>query len=628
SDAEKINKQLQHQIHELQVKNEEGLRTLNDYDATKKKLALENADLLRQLEEAEAQLGSLSKLKLSLSNHLDDTKKVAEEECRLRATLLGKYRNLEHDIDGLREQLDEENEIKTDMQRMLSKASAEVLMWRSKYESEGVARAEELEAARIKLSCRLEEAEAQIEQLNVKNLNLEKNKQRTLAEFEEMQIAVERGQTLAYAAEKKQKNFEKIIGEWKLKVDDLAAELDASQKEHRNLSTENFHLNAVYEEKLEQFESIRRENKGLSDEIRSLSDQVAEGGRNLHESEKLAKRYEAEKEELQAALEEAETALEQEENKVLRNQLELDQVRQEIDRRIQEKEEEFDNTRKCHQRAMDSMQASLEAEAKAKTEALHMKKKLETDIHELEAALDHSNKTNADMQKFVKKTQGEYKELQTRYDEERRLASEYREQLSVSERRANSLQGELEEARTLLEQSDRGRRNAESELSDANTIATKLSSENSLLSASKRKLEGEHQTLQADLDEMLSESRNSEDKAKKAMIDAARLLRNSRFVLKRVRGTPEDRRRLPSLRWKIVFVNWKDNWTKRHHSEAQQNLRKCERRMKELSFQSDEDRKNHEKMQDLVDKLQQKVRTYKRQIEEAEEIAALNLAKY
>jgi myosin heavy chain 6/7 len=54
---------------------------------------------------------------------------------------------------------------------------------------------------------------------------------------------------------------------------------------------------------------------------------------------------EVEKEELQAALEEAEAALEQEENKVLRAQLELGQVRQEIDRKIQEKEEEFDNTR-------------------------------------------------------------------------------------------------------------------------------------------------------------------------------------------------------------------------------------------------------------------------------------------
>lgn len=47
-----------------------------------------------------------------------------------------------------------------------------------------------------------------------------------------------------------------------------------------------------------------------------------------------------------------------------------------------------------------------------------------------------------------------------------------------------------------------------------------------------------------------------------------------------------------------------------------------------MCSKADEDRKNHERMQDVVDKLQQKIKTYKRQIEEAEEIAALNLAKF
>merc|ERR1712083_559043 len=65
----------------------------------------------------------------------------------------------------------------------------------------------------------------------------------------------------------------------------------------------------------------------------------------------------------------------------------------------------------------------------------------------------------------------------------------------------------------------------------------------------------------------------------------------------------------------------------RKHSDAQKSLRKAERRINELTFQGEEDKKNHERMQDLVDKLQLKVKTYKRQIEEAEEIAALNLAK-
>ena len=66
----------------------------------------------------------------------------------------------------------------------------------------------------------------------------------------------------------------------------------------------------------------------------------------------------------------------------------------------------------------------------------------------------------------------------------------------------------------------------------------------------------------------------------------------------------------------------------RRYGDAQKNLRKSERRIKELTYSSDEDRKNHERMQALIDQLQGKIKSYKKQIEEAEEIAALNLAKF
>merc|ERR1719228_1648505 len=121
-----------------------------------------------------------------------------------------------------------------------------------------------------------------------------------------MQVECERASTMAASAEKKQKNFDKIVCEWKMKVDDLAAEYDASQKECRNYSTEVFRVKAAYEENLEQIDSVRRENNNLADEIKDLMDQIGEGGRSLHETEKSRKRLEMEKEELQAALEEAE----------------------------------------------------------------------------------------------------------------------------------------------------------------------------------------------------------------------------------------------------------------------------------------------------------------------------------
>ena len=63
-------------------------------------------------------------------------------------------------------------------------------------------------------------------------------------------------------------------------------------------------------------------------------------------------------------------------------------------------------------------------------------------------------------------------------------------------------------------------------------------------------------------------------------------------------------------------------------AETQKAYQKSERKIKELQFQNDEDQKNQEKMGELATKLQEKIRTYKKQIEEAEEIAALNLAKF
>merc|ERR1719443_2132933 len=111
---------------------------------------------------------------------------------------------------------------------------------------------------------------------------------------------------------------------------------------------------------------------------------------------------EAEKMELESALSEAEGALEQEENKVLRCQLELTQVRQEIERRMAEKDEEFAITKKNMNEAIENIQSAVEIEAKAKAEALRMKKKLETDVLDLESNLERANTANADTQRSIK----------------------------------------------------------------------------------------------------------------------------------------------------------------------------------------------------------------------------------
>merc|ERR1712027_206046 len=209
-------------------------------------------------------------------------------------------------------------------------------------------------------------------------------------------------------------HFDRIVNEWKKKVDSMSMDLDVSQRDCRNASSELFRVKSAYEESVLQLDEVRKENKVLSNEIKDIMDQISEGGRSIHEIDKICRRLEAEKMELESALSEAEGALEQEENKVLRCQLELTQVRQEIDRRMAEKDEEFAVTKKNMNKGIENMQSAVETESKAKAEALRMKKKLETDVLDLESNLERANASNADTQRTIKNYQLSLREAQSK----------------------------------------------------------------------------------------------------------------------------------------------------------------------------------------------------------------------
>merc|ERR1712029_30221 len=554
----------------------------------------------------------------------------------------------------MRERIEEESEQKAEILKQLSKAQAEIQLWRSRYETEGLGRIDELEGNKAKLQMRLQGAEETIDSLHNKVASTEKTKHRLDTELEDLQLEFERINAAAIVAEKRAENFDKVVGEWKIKVGDLSNELEASQRECRNYNSEVFRLRAGWEEINEQLDTVKRENKNLAEEIKDLLDQLGEGGRSIHELDKQRRRLEVEKEELQAALEEAEATLEQEENKVMRAQLELSQIRQEIDRRIQEKEEEFDNTRKNHQRAMDSLQASLEGENKAKTEALRVKKKLETDINELEIALDHANKANAEAHKSVKRFQGQLRDVEVLFEAESRQTAELAEKSGLADRRGAALLAELEESNALLDSASRGKKQADAELVAARGSVNDMTAINGKAAADKRKLESAVHTLHAEIDDALAQAKGSEEKAKRAMVDAARLadelraeqdhtaaLGKGKAALTATMGELElnlgaanevaakgGRSAMAKLENRIHELEIELGAISAKTGETMKAFHRAERHVKELSFQGEQYKKNQDSMSDLAGKLQAKIKTYKNQIAEAEEIAALNLAKF
>merc|ERR1719187_830396 len=438
----------------------------------------------------------------------------------------------------------------------------------------------------------------------------------------------ERAHAAAIITEKRAKNFDKVLGEWQSKAADVSAEVAASQDEGRNYNSELFRLKAAQVEALEQLDIVKRENKNLADEIKDLLDQLGDGGRSIHDLDKQRRRLEQEKEELQAALEEAEGTLEQ--------------------------EEEFNNTRKNHARAMDSLTASLEAEQRAKGEALRVKKKLEGDINELEIGLDHANKANSEGLKSFKRYQAQLRDTIQAFEDEARARAQIMEQVGISERKAAALSGEAEESRALIDSADRAKRQIEAEIGDARAAVNEIQSINARDMSGKRALEGSIHTLQAEIDAMLGAAKGAEEKSKKAMVDAARLadelraeqdhatsMASAKNALNNQFGDLEARladaeaaaakggkAAMAKMETKVKELEAELADTQARTGEASKAYQRSERKVKELQFAQEEDKKNQDRMSELANKLQQKIKTYKSQIEDAEEIAALNLAKF
>merc|ERR1711902_202393 len=334
AELDKQGKLLQAAIVDSNTRLDEMARALNEAESAKKRLQVENQDLNRQIEELENAIANMNKAKISVTTQLEDTKALADAEAKDRAALLTKYKMMSTDLENLREKLENEAMRKSDALKALSKSQAEIQLWKSRYETEGMGRIEELESARAKLQAKIVENEELVDVLQAKVANAEKSKGRLGSDLDDISMEYERVHAAALITEKRAKNFDKVLGEWLSKANDVQAEVAASQDEGRNYSSELFRLKAAQDEATEQLDIVKRETK-------NLLDQLGEGGRSIHDLDKQRRRLEQEKEELQAALEEAEATLEMEENKVLRAQLELGQVKQDIDRRVAEKEDEF-----------------------------------------------------------------------------------------------------------------------------------------------------------------------------------------------------------------------------------------------------------------------------------------------
>jgi len=651
---EKQNRNLEDTINEYKTKLEDATVTLQELNNDRAKNDNEIAELRRMIEEKETINAQLIRNKNSMGQTNEELKRQLDEEVKAKNSLAHQLQSSRHDTEMLKEQLEEEQEAKQEVTRTLTKSNNEVVQWRTKYEVDAIQRTEELEEAKKKLVGRLQDAEEQVEAAQGRCGSLEKTKGRLQGEVQDLSADLERSNSAAAQLDKKQRNFDKLLAEAKQKQEEAQVELELAQKEARDASTELFKLKNAAEESIEQLESVRRENKNLKEEATDLVGQIAETGKTLHTLEKSKRECDQERSDLQQSLEEAEAAVESEEAKTLRVTVELQQTKQEVDRRLAEKDEEVDNSRRNAARSLEQIQASLDNEIRQRAEAVRSRKKMESDLNDLEVSLQTSRRQAEEAQKQTKTLTNALKELTTKLDDTQRSIEDTREQGAVADKRVGLMTTEIEELRGALEQGERCRKQAENDLMEANERSNMLHTQNTAFINQKRKIENELTNVRNEVEEAISEARSAEEAAKKALTTAAllaedlkkeqdqaqhleRMKKNQENSVKDLQIRLEEaeqvalkggRKAQQKLESKIRELEGALEEEQRRGSENTKIARKLERKYKEVTYAVAEDKKNLQKLQDLSEKLNSKAKSYKKASEEATENANAAMSKF
>merc|ERR1711881_584573 len=232
--------------------------------------------------------------------------------------------------------------------------------------------------------------------------------------------------------------------------------------------------------------------------------------------------------------------------------------------------------------------------------------------------------------KSIKRYQTQLRGTIQAFEDEARSKAQITEQVGISERKAAALSGEVEESKALLDGANRSIRQLQNDIADSRSAVNNMQTINGRDMTSKRQLESSIHTLQAEVDGMLVAAKNAEEKAKKAMVDAARLadelraeqehvtsMSSAKNSLSNQLGEMEGRladaesaamkggkAAMAKLEMKIRELEAELASTQARSGEASKAFQRAERKAKELAFAQGEDRKNQDRMSELAGKLQ------------------------
>merc|ERR1711881_501331 len=390
------------------------------------------------------------------------------------------------------------------------------------------------------------------------------------------------------------------------------------------------------------------------DELKSLMVDLDAFKKRLHEVEQENRKLAHDREELARAYKDSDALKIKFEQRVQELELELKKLTKSADVNMRNKEDEFGAIRKKMITDIEHLTVKLhDTEAKLKGEVEKIKKKMAVTITELEMSLDASNKSNVQLTNASKAQQQKIMDLSAAFEDAKKKLALAGEQNIAFVNRVQIMETEITKIRTVLEQTANAKKIAEQKLAELSPKLNELGGLNGSLNAVKIKLEKDLVAVRTEYTDIARELKMADERANKASHDAQHfegLLREEQAKLVKSENTKKaletemrsltvrmeeietntvasSRRTIQKMELRIEELEVLLSKEKTTHVETTTMLHKKETAVKALLLQSEEDRKNILILQESLDKLNEKIKIYKRQLEEQESISNSNIMR-
>ncbi|KAM5175612.1 myosin-9 isoform 1-T2 [Callospermophilus lateralis] len=645
-DSEHRRKKVEAQLQELQVKFNEGERVRTELADKVTKLQVELDNVTGLLNQSDSKSSKLTKDFSALESQLQDTQELLQEENRQKLGLSTKLKQLEDEKSSLREQLEEEEEARRTLEKQLATLHAQVTDMKKKME-DGVGCLETAEEAKRKLQKDLEGLSQRHEEKVAAYDKLEKTKTRLQQELDDLLVDLDHQRQSVSNLEKKQKKFDQLLAEEKTISAKYAEERDRAEAEAREKETKALSLARALEEAMEQKAELERLNKQFRTEMEDLMSSKDDVGKSVHELEKSKRALEQQVEEMKTQLEELEDELQATEDAKLRLEVNLQAMKAQFERDLLGRDEQSEEKKKQLVRQVREMEAELEDERKQRSMAVAARKKLEMDLKDLEAHIDTANKNREEAIKQLRKLQAQMKDCMRELEDTRASREEILAQAKENEKKLKSMEAEMIQLQEELAAAERAKRQAQQERDELADEIANSSGKGALALEEKRRLEARIAQLEEELEEEQGNTELINDRLKKANLQIdqintdlnlershAQKNENARQQLERqnkelkvklqeMEGTVKSKYKasITALEAKIAQLEEQlDNETKERQAACKQ-VRRAEKKLKDVLLQVDDERRNAEQYKDQADKASTRLKQLKRQLEEAEEEA-------